>query len=241
MRLTPNGVDLWRLELDDATATATTATATGPRPELLSDDELARAARGATTAVRDRWVVRRAWLRTVLAHYTGRPPAALRFEYGAFGKPRLAGSGALHFNASSSGDWAVIAVAGAPVGIDVETIRSLPDAEGLTRRYLSAQGPADGARPGADPADLTFLRRWTCHEAVTKAIGAGLAADGGSYAVSWHTAGAPALTSLVDDDPSAWTLATPRLHPALLTTVAVRLRDPVLTVRPLGGDLECHH
>ena len=49
-------------------------------------------------------------------------PAALEFRYGAFGRPRLAEPGPLHFSLTGTAECVVVAVAVAPVGVDAEPV-----------------------------------------------------------------------------------------------------------------------
>jgi 4'-phosphopantetheinyl transferase len=131
---------------------------------LLSADERERAAR---LADRARWVVARAALRTVLARELRAPPETLRFALGAHGKPELPGA-ELRFNLSHSGDRALIAVAGAEVGVDVERTARRSRA---VERTLTAGERA--ALTGPD-RHVELLRIWCRKEALAKALGGGL-------------------------------------------------------------------
>ncbi|ATZ22481.1 hypothetical protein SLAV_02850 [Streptomyces lavendulae subsp. lavendulae] len=68
-------------------------------------------------------------LRRVLSAHRGVAPAELRFArracpccVGPHGRPVLAGSGTPHFSMSHTGGLVLIAVAGRPVGVDVERL-----------------------------------------------------------------------------------------------------------------------
>ena len=87
-------------------------------------------------------------LREILAQYVGRSPSALVLGTGSHGKPLLiAGDGAgdggaserlPEFNVSHSGDIAVVALtADQAVGVDLEQIRSMPDADRMAARFFS--------------------------------------------------------------------------------------------------------
>ena len=86
--------------------------------------------------------------------------------YGPVGKPALAAGGP-EFSLSHSGNYAALAVSDRPVGIDLEQVRSFPDA--VFRRQFS---PAEQDWAGAD--DLRRFLVWTRKEALMKADGAGL-------------------------------------------------------------------
>jgi 4'-phosphopantetheinyl transferase len=149
---------VWSVELGQPAARVTELEA------LLSDDERERAAR---LADRSRWVVARAALRTVLARELRAAPETLRFALGAHGKPELPGAG-LRFNLSHSGDRALIAVAGAEVGVDVERTARRSRA---VERTLTAGERA--ALTGRD-RHVELLRIWCRKEALAKALGGGL-------------------------------------------------------------------
>jgi len=192
----PGTVDLWVLpaghrEVSDQDVRST-----------LSEDELQRAARLRREDVRERITGRRYWLRVVLSGYVGLAPAALEFRYGAFGRPRLAEPGPLHFSLSGTDDRVVVAVARAPVGVDAESLT---------------------------PARAAFLRRWTGNEAVVKAIGSGL---GHALDLEIdHTADEPRLVRIGHDDPAAWTLTTSTVADDTVVSVAVRLPGAVWNLR----------
>jgi 4'-phosphopantetheinyl transferase len=105
-------------------------------------------------------------LRATLAHYTECLPEDLYFEIGPHGKPSLREGGAIEFNLSHSGAWAMIAVAhGVPVGVDIERIRPKVDIAALLRRL----GESD--LPSTIPE---LFQAWTRREARTKAAGGAL-------------------------------------------------------------------
>jgi phosphopantetheinyl transferase len=182
----PNTVDVWCLPIDAGEQALARAWKT------LSRDETHQAKAVASEVVRSRQVMRRFWLRQILSEYLATSPGSLEFRYGAFGKPRLAEPGPLHFNLTGGAEHGFLAVATTPVGVD---------AEPLSWRRAA------------------FIRRWTVAEAVTKAAGCGIGQDLG-FEVSWTPAG-PLLTRIGHDDPAAWTLNT-RVICDSVVTVAVR-------------------
>jgi len=133
-----DAIDLWLFDLDaDAAPT---------------DPAACRTARGETAGRR---------LRRVLAGALCCGEEALAIVVGARGKPmlRTARTPPLHFNASRSGRFALIAVAPIELGIDIER-----------RVHRTLRDEVDG--DAADPTER--LRRWTRREAVVKATGLGL-------------------------------------------------------------------
>jgi 4'-phosphopantetheinyl transferase len=107
----------------------------------LSEAERLRASRFAFDRDRDRFVIARARLRQLLGSRLGVRPEAVELECGAHGKPALAGRFAdseLRFNVSHCDDLAVYAFSsGRDIGIDVEAIRDLPDADDIAARFFS--------------------------------------------------------------------------------------------------------
>lgn len=158
-RLGVDEVHVWRIPLDD-----------GPDPASERRHASARAARLRAQA--------RAGLLRVLAHYTGLPAEALRFDVDALGKPRLSHAGAPSFNLSHARGLALVAVgAGIALGIDVEPLRPLADVDALAQRFLSPAEAAAVAATEAEARTAAFLRTWTRKEAALKASGHGLALD----------------------------------------------------------------
>src|SRR5919107_90219 len=99
----------------------------------------------------------------LLSRATAAPQNALVIKRGPQGKPFLASHPEVHFSVSHSGDLYVVAITRAgPVGVDIERIREVAEAEHIARRWLH----------GADPAH--FFEHWTRREAHLKAIGTGL-------------------------------------------------------------------
>jgi 4'-phosphopantetheinyl transferase len=120
----------------------------------------------------------RATLRRLLGEALHQDPATLCFEYGAQGKPALAGPAAasgLCFNASHSGEYVLIGLAqGAPLGVDIECHRPLVDPDALARRHFP---PAEAAAYAATPEpgrQQAFFEAWTRKEAAVKARGGNL-------------------------------------------------------------------
>lgn len=129
-----------------------------PPPTALSEEEQARAERMRLAEPRRRFVASHVALRAVLARYV----ELVDITVDTNGKPYLAGGG-VRFNLSHSGELAAVAVADQEVGIDVQEVRTLHDADALARRILA---------PNEAGADV--LRAWARKEAVVKATGEGL-------------------------------------------------------------------
>ncbi len=159
----------------------------------------------------------------ILARYVDRPPGALRFDYGAHGKPALPGS-PVRFNLSHAGGIALCAVAlDRDVGVDVEQVRALPDLARIARRFFSpSEADALAGLPRAE-REAAFFTCWTRKEAYIKALGRGMAVPLDGFAVSFDP-GAPARlvwTTLDDRGPACWSLRDLDAGPGYAAAVMV--------------------
>jgi 4'-phosphopantetheinyl transferase len=145
---------------------------------LLKGDELARWRRFHYAVDRQRFLVGRAFMRTVLAECLGHPdPASLQFSYTAHGKPELAGphAGKLHFNLSHTDALLVLAVDRRhAVGVDVEAVTRNVELLALAKRYFAAHEYAELAELDESAQRERFFALWTLKEAWLKARGLGL-------------------------------------------------------------------
>lgn len=144
----------------------------------LSSDERSRAARYHFERDRRRFIAGRAVLRAILGSYLDAEPGVLEFRYAAHGKPQLEegfDGGSLRFNLSHCRGLALYAVTrDREIGIDLERVQELLDAEAVARRFFS---PRENAALQAIPARhraLAFFNCWTRKEAYVKGLGDGL-------------------------------------------------------------------
>ncbi|MFO0823158.1 MAG: 4'-phosphopantetheinyl transferase superfamily protein [Gemmataceae bacterium] len=136
----------------------------------LSAEERDRADRYKVRKPRHQFVTGRGLLRRILGNCLALPPHEVPIGYTGAGKPIL-DCGTLHFNVTHTDQIALIALAGRPVGVDVEQVRSLANPDGLVQRFFSA---AECASYRMLPPELRphgFFRAWTCKEALIKAVG----------------------------------------------------------------------
>jgi 4'-phosphopantetheinyl transferase len=169
-------VDVWWLPLESAERERAALW------RLLSPDERERADRFRDRRDRERFTIRRGRLRQLLGRRLGLAPERVRFAYGAWGKPTLAGpypsAASIQFSLSHTGDTAVIAVAATRLGVDVERVREdLPFAELASRHFAPVEVATLSTTADARRAE-GFFRSWTRHEALLKGFGSGWSADG---------------------------------------------------------------
>jgi 4'-phosphopantetheinyl transferase len=162
--LIPGEVHVWRVRLNRGS----------PLPP--TPDEIERAARFATPALRRRYLHAHAALRSILRSVTTAP---MEFALHEKGKPYLALAPEIRFNLSHSREMALVAVAlEIEVGVDIERVRALPEYAEIARRYF----PPAGVLP---TGVRDFFRHWTRYEALLKAYGAGLYGAGATPPGEW--------------------------------------------------------
>ena len=176
--LAPGEAHVWRASLDLPLAQL------GELAALLSDDELARAARFKFDRDRNWYIAGRGILRRTLAGYLHTGAPAIRFAYGPQGKPSLPGE-PLQFNVSHTSGEALYAFSlDAELGIDIERLNPAIEVEKIAANFFS---PAEVAAILALPPDrrhILFFDFWTRKEAYLKALGHGLSIPLNEFDVS---------------------------------------------------------
>ena len=195
--------------------------------ELLSPDERRRARRFARERDRRRFTVARAGLRRHIGSLLGAAPETIEFAYGARGKPRLGGRHAkadLRFNVSHCGDVVALAFTSrGAIGVDIEAVRDVPDAEAITERLGSDSERRAWQSLAARDRVRGFFNWWTRKEALVKARGGGLSMPLDAFDVTLAP-GAPARLLRVTDataDATGWSLDEFLPGPGLVGAVAV--------------------
>ena len=219
-------VQLWwaSLEVSDSEIDRLRAT--------LTPEELRRAERFRVAAAARRFVGARAALRMILGRATGVGPADVEFRFGENGKPRLT-EGELCFNASDSGDYVVVALTTAEVGVDIEIVRVVRNHDRLAKRVCTDRELEMLARAPEEERDALLLRLWTCKEAALKAVGIGLSGGARNVELEIPPNGVPRLSRLLDEA-DHWSLLFPDLLPNLLCSVVVKGWDWRAVSRPFS-------
>jgi 4'-phosphopantetheinyl transferase len=200
--LEPSTVHVWRASLDQDDD------AIDEFHALLSDDELERARRFRFARDRNRYVVGRGLLRTLLGRYVDTDARRLRFRYGRFQKPALVGGGPF-FNLSHSGHAALYAFSPCyEIGIDIELARPEFARERIAEHFFSASEVKTLRALPDDEQPQAFLACWTRKEAFIKARGDGLSLALDSFDVSLAPGRPAALlrTAWSQAEPSRWQL-----------------------------------
>lgn len=173
----PGPARFWLVDLD-----------AGPQGEgaaTLDTAERARAERFVFERDRRRYVAAHVALRRLIGAHTQRAPEGLRFHAGRFGKPHLHDDPGCAFSLSHSGHLALIALADAgepgEIGVDLERIRTVPDADALAAEHFTPAERASLAGLSDAHRDQRFLCAWTRKEACLKAVGCGLSVRPDSF------------------------------------------------------------
>ncbi|MES2703279.1 MAG: 4'-phosphopantetheinyl transferase superfamily protein [Bacteroidota bacterium] len=143
--------------------------------KILTNDELHRSSRYFRDHDRHRFTLSRGLLRLVLSQYLGIPAQSIRFAIGANKKPFIEGAATTHFNVSHAGDWALIAIASYPVGIDVEAIDEAYNYNEILDHCFS-ETEVQSLAVSAEPR-MQFYTSWTRKEALLKATEKGIDDD----------------------------------------------------------------
>jgi 4'-phosphopantetheinyl transferase len=191
---------VWVVELDVGLRAGGGDDAREPLPELelLSADEQGRAARYVRACDRRRFVRCRHALREILGALVKVPTASIRFRATGQGKPELDPESALvdprglarnlHFNVSHSGGLALVGVsAGREIGVDLERVRAIEEADRIVASFFSPGELAAFGSIAADDKPMAFMRGWTRKEAILKGLGIGLAGLAARYE-TWFAA-----------------------------------------------------
>jgi 4'-phosphopantetheinyl transferase len=194
---------------------------------MLSDDERQRLARLRRERDRQAFLVAHALVRSALSRYADVPPEAWTFAANHWGRPEIAGPGALpalHFSLSHTSGLTACAVAlGCDCGVDVESFDRGGDPLRIARRVLSPKELADLEAQAAEAQRERFLAYWTLKEAYVKARGLGLTHPLREF--SFTLTGDRVrieFAAPADDVASSWQFASLRPTPRHVLAVAVR-------------------
>lgn len=166
----PEEVHVWRVSLEATAAQMECLFRT------LSPDEIERARLFRFEKDQKQFITARGMLRRILGYYVREHPQQLHFQYSSYGKPALAPEyGALHFNVSHAGAWALYAVASdREVGVDIECIRDDIDLEQISRQFFSSGEIRWLEQAEQSKRRELFFQLWTRKEAFIKATGKGM-------------------------------------------------------------------
>jgi 4'-phosphopantetheinyl transferase len=198
---------------------------------ILSADELSKARRLHFPKDRQRFILARGLLRTILSRYLDMQPDQLCFCYDDYGKPSLAPSSdqeRLNFSLSHSDGLALYAVTRSrEIGIDVERVCHIPEAAQVVERLFSAHENAVFRTLDARLKQEAFFTCWTRKEAYVKARGKGLSLPLDQLDVSLIP-GEPAMRLNIRGAPQeavCWSLCELKPSPGYVAALVVEGHD----------------
>ncbi|MEZ6087910.1 MAG: 4'-phosphopantetheinyl transferase superfamily protein [Pirellulaceae bacterium] len=141
---------------------------------ILSPEEFVKASRFVTSSLRLRYAAAHVALRDILSYYLPLSPRQVAFATENMGKPIVdpsmnPSSKPLHFNLTHSEDRALVAIAGDPIGIDLEHRRPMSSRPGIDRQVYT---PLERSRL-KDASDDVWFDHWTAKESILKVTGMG--------------------------------------------------------------------
>ena len=219
--LSGNAIHVWRASLNPSKDYLQQVART------LSEDEHDRSRRFYFEEDRRRFIVGRGALREVLGRYLVVEAQELRFRYGPYGKPELAGDYRLSFSVSHARQFALYAFTwDCKVGVDIEYIRATANMESIIERYFTAQEKAVLQSLSGSRKLEAFFACWTSKEAYLKANGRGLTQALENIDVALHSPESMRLFSVNEPsfDAANWSLQTIRPAVGYIGALAVARR-----------------
>ena len=239
LRLTGDEIHVWCAALDEL------APGLSSFAETLSSSECDRAERFRFERDRTRFIIRHGLLRMLLGRYLDIEPARLSFNCEPRGKPVLSGLASgqtLHFNLSHSDGVALFGFARLfPLGVDIERIRSVPEADEIAAKFFSTRESAVLNAAAVEQKLESFFNCWTRKEAYLKATGEGIADALPLIEVSIAPDQPAQLLSIAGDTQAAsgWSLHAFMPLPGFVGAMAVKQSDVKLAcwqwARAVGG------
>ena len=150
----------------------------------MGETERIRAERFIHKADRERFVLGRALLRTLLLEHYNIPPDMTDIQIDPYGKPHLIERPEVDFSISHSGDYVLVGVgANLQIGIDIEKHKPEIDVEGIGKFVFAPEEMRQLMAERHDGRFARFYRQWTAKEALLKAIGSGFTRDPRDFAI----------------------------------------------------------
>jgi 4'-phosphopantetheinyl transferase len=242
----PEGVDLW---LTDYAAIDDPDLLDAYRA-MLSDDERAQTPKFFFARDRQRYLVTRALVRSVLSRYAPIAPEEWAFGANEYGCPHVLNPQALRqglsFNLSHTHSLIALAVVrGRAVGVDIENLRAREPSLAIARGCFAPREVADLVQVPEPDRQYRFFEYWTFKESYIKARGMGLSLplDGFSFHYPDPHRVALEIAPALEDRPERWRLLQLRPEPDYLLALCVERADGMSPFRvrrvvPLSCDSE---
>ena len=199
--------------------------------QILSVEERDRSARFKFQKDRDHFIAAHGILRVILSRYLHIDPNRLRFYNNDFGKPFLdqpTEPETLRFNMSHSNGLALYAVShDREVGIDLEYLRPIDNAEQIAKRFFSSREIEQLRALPEHMQNEGFFHCWVRKEAYIKAIGKGLFQPLDQFDTSLSPDGSSTLlhSSEYPRETTPWSLMDIHPHPDFTAALSVEGHD----------------
>ena len=243
----PANIDVWLAfysEIDDRSLLA-------KYRELLTEDERAQQLRFYFPDDRQRYLITRALVRTVLSKYLPPAPAEWRFTANPYGRPMIANTEfrdcGVCFNISHARGLIALAISShREIGVDVENIAAREVSLDIADHFFAPTEVAALAGVQPDRQQDRFFEYWTFKESYIKARGMGLSIPLEQFSFHFVDERSVDLTVQPElgDDGSRWRFWQFRPTAEHLLALCAERRDatpPTLTLRkavPLISDTE---
>lgn len=195
-------VHLWKMNLETSSINIQDAM------KILNEEETIKAQKFRFEKHQKRFIVARSTLKHILSHYLGISPEKIAFQYGSHGKPKLVdkmNTIQLEFNLSHSEELAIYGITCHHlIGVDVEYLRPMPDAEKLAKRFFCHQEFEKINSLSIIHKNTEFFKLWTAKEAYLKATGKGI--SGGLDKVEISTDEPRKFINLPQPNKTTWKL-----------------------------------
>lgn len=144
--------------------------------KVLNDDELKRADRFAFEKDRNQFITAHGALREIIAKYSGINASKIQFKRTLSRKPFISFPQTnLQFNISHSGNKILVGISEEEIGVDIEIMKDQFEFGELSKAYFSEK-EQNKINASINP-QATFLKFWTCKEALLKAAGTGISEE----------------------------------------------------------------
>ncbi len=121
---------------------------------------------------KNRFIICRTILKILLAEHIGLDVDKIILDTHFNKKPYLSSHPSVFFNVTHAGDYAIIAIAKSPIGVDIEYVNKSFDYEEILPNIFNKIEIDEVIN--SNDKHLTFYRFWTRKEAIVKAIGNGI-------------------------------------------------------------------
>ena len=199
----------------------------------LSPDEVKRVNRFRFHQHRRRYIVGRGTARVLIGRYLKKNPEDIVISYSEYNKPFLPNKN-IRFNLSHSQEMVLFAFCPtADIGIDLERIRDIEDAEGIAARFFAATEFARFETVPVEERNEAFFNCWTRKEAFIKAVGEGLSYPLANFDVSFLPGEQVKINTirLSAEEADQWSLYSLAPMPGYVGALAVKSKDWQLICR----------